>query len=80
MEKTKTDVRLISPETLLGDGFKAYKVTSIESESSHPDQLIFEKGDIRVTLSIRWQICDKEGYVGNEYIETMEELYKKFGL
>lgn len=80
MDKQKKGGRLISPEILLEDGFKAYKVTSIESESINPDQLIFEKGNIRVTLSIRWQICDKEGNVGNEYIETMEELYKKFGL
>ena len=58
----------ITKKVLNEVGFREYRVGS---------NLIFKKGGIYVTHSgLRWQICDCEGHVGNEYIDTMEQLYQ----
>lgn len=58
---------IISKDALQKDGYKPVNA----------EQTIFKKGKNYITFSIRWQICDEDGYVGNEYIDTMEELHDR---
>lgn len=61
------EANFITPNKLITDGYHCYKI----------EQVIFQKGKICITQTIRWQICDEEGHVGNEYIDTMEQLHEK---
>ena len=57
----------ITKEVLKSEGFEENRVDS---------NTIFRKGGIYVTHSgLRWQICDCDGHVGNEYVDTIEQLY-----
>lgn len=40
------------------------------------DEHRYTKENIHIIhTGIAWQICDKNGYVGNEYVETIEQIY-----
>ena len=63
----KGNTTLITHNALIKDGYSLYKIKPT----------IFRKGKTFITQTIRWQICDENGNVGNEYIDTMEQLHEK---
>lgn len=58
----------INAETLKQHGFVLYKT----------EPLIYQRDNIYITKIITWQICDDNGYVGNEgHYNSIEQLNKK---
>lgn len=54
----------INHENLIKDGFVQI------------DKHLYAKENIYITHSgVAWQLCDENSYVGNEYVETMEQIY-----
>lgn len=64
----KEKVALITAENLIADDYSVHR---------EEPSVVFKKENIYITETIQWQICDEDGNVGNEYIETMDELHEK---